>query len=123
MKDNRQARRRPRPVDPLEPRQLDAEHFLVQEKERALRLVLGRRRDPASDCEVGQKYFDLVRSHIDWVPLAVEPDEAFNPVDIDLLGPDAVVFKANLVSYAGKESGRIGGGHRNVLGSRFRPRF
>jgi hypothetical protein len=33
--------------------------------------------------------------------LAVEPDEAFNPVDVRVLGPDAVVFKANLVSDAG----------------------
>jgi hypothetical protein len=32
--------------------------------------------------------------------LAVEPDEAFNPIDVGALGRDAVVFKA-LVSDAG----------------------
>jgi len=52
---DRESLRRFRLVDPLEPRQLDTENLLVQKKERALRLVLRRRGDRASDREVGQK--------------------------------------------------------------------
>jgi len=55
--------------------------------------------------------------------LAVEPDEAFNPVDVRVLGPDAVVFKSNLVSDAGEKSRGTWERCRNVLGSHFRPCF
>jgi hypothetical protein len=51
----------------------------------------------------------------------VEPDEASNPVDVCVLGPNAVVFKANLVSDTGEKSRGIGKGRRSVLESHFRP--
>ena len=42
-----------------------------------------------------QERFDFRRSELDGMPLAVESDEASNPVDVCLLRADAVVPKAN----------------------------
>ena len=38
----------------------------------------------------------------------MEPDEASNPVDVCVLGPDAVVLKANLVSDTVRSRGESG---------------
>ena len=52
------------------------------------------------DRQVRQERLDLRRPERLRVALAVEKDEAFNPVDIRLLGPDAVVPEADLVADA-----------------------
>jgi hypothetical protein len=62
-------------------------------------------------------------AQINGMALVAESDEAFNPVDVRVLSPDAVVFKANLVSDTGEKSRGIGECCRTVLGSHFRPRF
>jgi hypothetical protein len=64
-------------------------------------LVLRQRGNPTSDRELNQDCFDRCRSQIGGLALAVEPDEAFNPIDVGVRRPDAVSFKANPVSDAG----------------------
>jgi hypothetical protein len=54
--------------------------------------------------------------------LAVEQDEAFNPIDEGVLCPDGVVFRTN-ASETGRRRGNLGEGHRNVLGVVLGPIF
>ena len=102
---HRQAARRPRRLDVVEPGQLDLKHLAVKEQQRALGLVLGRCRHPPSHRQMGQKLADLGRPHVPRVALAKMPDKSFNPIQIGLLGTQAVVQKpdaaANLLQQAG----------------------
>ena len=52
-------------------------------------------------------------AQINGVALAVEPDEAFNPVDVGVLGPDA--FVRRILSWTGTEVDGNRECHRNVL--------
>ena len=54
--------------------------------------------------------------------LAVGADEAFNLIDVGMLGPDAVAFKGECLG-RGLEAEEIRGLHCNVLQSGFRPHF
>ena len=90
----------------IEPRQFDGEHFLVQEKERALGLVLRAGGDVSHCGQMGEKRLDLAGAHLGRVALAVKMDEASNPVQIGLLGPQAVVFQADLEAYALEQGNR-----------------
>lgn len=105
---NRQSRRCFRLVDAIEPRQFDAEDLLVQEQDGTLCLVLRRCGDSANNREVGQKRLDLRRPQLDRVALAVKPDEAFNPIDIRLLGANAVMLEADLVPETIEQSAGVG---------------
>ena len=64
-----------------------------------------------------------MRSQIGGVALAVEPDEAFNPIDVSVLRPGMPQRLRRILSRRGLEGGEFGKGHCNVLESRFRPRF
>ena len=59
-------------------------------------------------------------AQINRVALAVEPDEALNPADVGVLGPDA---QANVVSDVGRKLTGIGGVSSQCFGSPFRPHF
>jgi hypothetical protein len=48
------------------------------------------------DREMAEKCLDLAGSHLARVPLVVDEHEAPDPLDILLLGPYAVVARANL---------------------------
>jgi hypothetical protein len=86
-------------LDAVQPGQLVAEHLLVQKKQRTLCLILRRRRDVVNDGKIGQEKLDLGGAHRRWVSLAVETDEASNPIDVRLLGADAVMAKADSIAY------------------------
>ena len=58
-------------------------------------------------------------AQIDRVALVVKSDEAFNPVDVGVLSPDAFVRRT--LSWTGTEVDGNRECHRNVLGSPFRP--
>lgn len=109
--DHRQALRRPGALDVFEPRQLDVEHLLVEEEQRALRLVLRRSGNVPRDRKMGQERFDFGRTGRRRVALVVEPDEASNPVDVRLLSAEAVVLQPNLVPHAGEQARRVGAVH------------
>ena len=93
-------------LDVVEPRQLDAQHVLAHERQRALGLILRRRRHPLLHRQVRQECLDLGRRHRVGVPLAMEKGEAFNPIKVGLLGAQAVVFEADAVADAIEEPGR-----------------
>jgi hypothetical protein len=78
------------------------------EEDRAFGEVLGGSRDFPIDGQVGQEGFEIRRAERFGVPLAVEEDEASNPVKIRLLGPETVMPEPNLVADAIEELGRLG---------------
>ena len=67
---------------------------------RTLGEILGCRRHLVLDRQIRQKGLDFRRAEGLRVALAVENNEAFNPVDVRLLGADAVVAEANLAANA-----------------------
>ncbi len=66
----------------------------VQEQERRQRLVLRRGTDVVGDCKVSEKGVDLGLGHLGGVAQVVEVDEAAHPEAVRLLGPLAVVARA-----------------------------
>ena len=112
---DRQVRRRLCRLNAFQPGKLDRQDFPVQEQQRAARLVLRGRSDMARDREIGQKSLDFRRAHRRRMALAVKMDVASNPVDIRLLGPDAVMLQpdplANLIDETCRMRDRI---HRSA---------
>jgi hypothetical protein len=47
---------------------------------------------------IGKEALDFRCAHRRRMPLAVEANEAFNPIDVRLLGADAVVAKADTIA-------------------------
>lgn len=66
--------------------------------ERVQRLILCARRDIALDCEMSEKFRHLAFTHFTRMSLIVKANEPDDPVDVALLGPDAVVANANGLS-------------------------
>ena len=93
-------------LDAVEPRQFNAQDVLVHEQQRALGLVLRGRCYMLLDRQMRKECLDLRRGHRVRVPLAMEKDEAFNPVDVGLFGAQAVMFEANAIANAIEEAGR-----------------
>lgn len=77
--------------DVAQPRQVDIQYSPIKKQQCTLGLVLGRRRHPAHHGQMRQKRLDLGRAHVPRVPLAVEQDEPTYPIDVRILGTDAVV--------------------------------
>src|SRR5206468_7698961 len=101
-------------LDALEPRQFDAENFLVEEQDSALGLILGRGRHVVGDCQIRQECFDFERAEFRRVALVVKDDKSSNPLDIGLFCAKAVMLEANAIADARKETRRlrcIGGVH------------
>ncbi len=61
----------------------------------------------AVDRQVRQKRLDLGRTQRVRVALAVKDDEAFNEVDVGLLGANAVVLDPDLVPNAVEQGGSM----------------
>ena len=80
------------PLDVVEPGQVHAEDLPIQEKQRRLRLILCGRGDFPVDRKVREKRLDFRRAELRRMPLVVEENEAFNPVDVGLFRADAVVL-------------------------------
>ena len=61
----------------------------------AKRLILSGSSHIALHGQVGQELLNLLFTHLLGVPLVMEQNVAPNPVDVGLLGADAVVFEAD----------------------------
>ena len=101
----RQPLRAPGPDDVLQPRQLDLEHFLVQEKQRRQRLVLRRCRHVSIDRKVGQERFQFRPAQVPRVAHAIPVHVPADPVDVLLLGPIAVVKGPQYVAHLPEQGG------------------
>jgi hypothetical protein len=87
----RQPDRRLAPLDAVEPRQLDTRHLLAYEEQRTTGLILRRHGRPPDDRERGEEGLGLSSPQVGGVTLALEKDEASNPVAIRLFGAHAAV--------------------------------
>ena len=98
-----QAPRRLRPHDAIEPCKINRENLAIAEEQRALRLVLRRRRHIEIDGEVREKPLDVTGTEANGMATAVETDIPSNPVDVGLLGAEAVVLEADALADAREE--------------------
>jgi hypothetical protein len=79
----------------VQPRQFDLEHFSIQKQDRVQGLVLSRSGYAASNRKIAQKRRQLRGTHFAWMSFAMKEDEASHPVQISLLGTNAVMADAN----------------------------
>src|SRR3990172_3262632 len=70
---------------------MDERSLPIQKQQRRLRLILRRGAHPPHHGQVRQELLHFRRRHLPGMPLAVKEDEAFNPLNVLLLGTDAVV--------------------------------
>jgi len=114
LEDRRYLRRRQdhgQPFRPSRPHRVDAaqvdlEHLLVQKQERRERLILRAGRDAIIDGQVSEKLLDLGGAPVTRVPLAVEEDEACDPLDVAGLGAQGVVADAQDLAHLVEQAGR-----------------
>jgi hypothetical protein len=62
--------------------------------------ALGRCRDVLFDRQMSEEGFDFALAHLERMPLAMEHDETLDPLEISVLGADAVVQHPNHQSNA-----------------------
>ena len=111
-----QAYRHLRAPNAIEQRQFARQHLAVKEQQRALRLVLRRSGDLRVDSQVSEERFEVRTRQIRRMAIAMKADEVFDPVDIRLLGAEAVVLEADPVADL-VEQPRSGGVLMHGLGS------
>ena len=87
------------PLDLLEPTDLVLEHFLVEEKQCAERLVLSRSRNVHVSREVREELRYFLFRHFSGMTFAMEKYKALNPINVSLLGATAVMFDANDIAH------------------------
>jgi hypothetical protein len=84
--------------DVSEPSQFLHQHVTVQEEEGMERLVLCRSASVSVHGKGCEKLFDFYFTHLTRVLLVMKEDEAFDPVDVGLLGLVTIVPKAKHVT-------------------------
>src|SRR5690348_8268614 len=94
-KDDRQLRRSTHPLDAHE-LEFALKHVLVEEKQSAKSLVLGRGSDIAVDGEVAEEGGNFFFTHLVGMTSVVEEDETADPINVGLLGSYAVAFNAQM---------------------------
>jgi len=71
-----------------------AQHLFVQEQQGAARLILSRRSSAARTRKMTQQNLHLDRTAFPRIPKPAQMDKASGPVDIRVLGPQAIVLAA-----------------------------
>jgi len=101
-----QARRPLRAHQAVEPGEVLSQHLLVEKQQRRQRLILRPAGDVAYRGKIIEKRRQLRLPHVARVPLAVEVDEALDPVHVGLFGPAAVVLAPDRLVHQGQQPGR-----------------
>ncbi len=98
-------------INAIEPGQLNSEHFPVEKQNRAQCLIVGRRRHFAVCGEMRQKRLYFTGAHVARVPhgtaVARPADEEANPIDVHLLGAEAIVHVPNALAQLVQNSGGL----------------
>jgi hypothetical protein len=95
------------PADLRQPWQLLVDHFLVQEQQRAQGLAVRGGRHLALRGQHGQERLDLRLRHLPRMPHAVKADEMAHPVNVGLLGAQAVVQITEPLPQLPKDAGHL----------------
>ena len=101
---NRQPRRTRRPLHAVEPRKLAPQHLAVEKQNRGQRLVLRRRSDLAVRGKMIEKRRHFRFAEHLGMALAIEEDEAPDPVHVGLLRAPTVVPNPNRLMHALEQS-------------------
>ena len=96
----------------VKPRQLDAQHLLVQKQNRTLGLILRRRRHIARARQVAQKPFHMTSGQGSRVLLAKINDVTFNPINLGLPGAQRVMLDPDAVTHLIQQTARAWGRSR-----------
>ncbi len=118
----RQDRRNPAPAgrtpDVVHPRQLHGQHLAVQKEKGAECLVVCGRRDLALGGEHREEGLNFRHAHVARMAQTMPPDEEAHPIQVDLLGGEAIVQIARTLSYLVHEAqgleGRPTGFYTNI---------
>ena len=123
--DRWNARLAGRPIDAIEPRKIDGQDLAVQKQNRAQGLVVGRGRHMALGSQHGQESLDAFcvdvarMPHLPAVVVTRPANEKSHPIQIHLLGREAIVHVANplahLVQQAGGQQRRGAGFHGSFI--------
>jgi hypothetical protein len=104
--------------DVVEPLDVAFEDVPVEEADRRQRLVLGRGAGVAVHGQGGEEGFDFALAHVGGMTLAVEDDEAADPVHVGLLGAQRVVTGTHGFADAVEQTWALAGDgrkHRSAL--------
>lgn len=112
-----------RVADLLQPGQIMAQHLGVEEQQSRQGLAVSRWRHRAVIGQVRQKGFHLRPAHLGRMPQPMKADEGLHPVDVGLLGAQAVMHQAQpfaqLVKYPyGPQWWQVDGGPRSQIFAR-----
>jgi hypothetical protein len=88
------------PFQIIQPAEVAFQPLPRPEDKGAHSLALGRGRNLALHRQVGENGAHVWRTQGGWMSLAMEADEALDPVDVGLFGADAVGFEAELLADA-----------------------
>ncbi len=97
--------------------ELSLEDVAVEKEERAEGLILSGGGDGTIDGEMAQEGSDFAFTHHVRMAFAMEEDEAANPIEVSLLGAQAVVLHAQMPAdtveefWTGRSCERSGGDH------------
>jgi hypothetical protein len=83
-------------LDPGNVFELSIENLLVEKKKGAEGLILSGCSDAAFDGKMAQEQGNLGFAHLLRMPFAVEEDEASDPINVSLLGAEAVMPGAQM---------------------------
>jgi hypothetical protein len=95
---------------------LDLEHISIKEEQCGERLILGGGRNVPVNGQMREKGVDLGGAHLQRVTFVVEEDEALDPIDVGVLGADAVVTNAAGLADPVEQLGRARRGVGRVHG-------
>ena len=92
----------------LDPCQRLSQDDLVEEEQGAEGLVLGGGGQVLLDRQMGQEGDDFGLGHLEGMPLAMEQDESLRPVDVGVLGADAVMQSPGGLADLVQQLGHVG---------------
>ena len=79
------------PLDAVQPGQRGVQHLSIEEQQRAQRLVVRGRRDAPLGGQHREEGLDMLGAHVARMLHAVPTDEEPDPVNVQLLGTEAIV--------------------------------
>ncbi len=87
-----------RALDFFQPTDFILQHFLVKKEQCAQRLILGGSSHVEIAREVSEKFRDFLLCHFRRMPFVVVNNEPLNPIDVSLLGANAIMLASNDVA-------------------------
>jgi hypothetical protein len=86
-------------LNAFDPRLVLFQYFAIKEEDGVQRLILRGRGDIAADGEVAEEGAQVIGAQLAGMALAMEEDVTANPLQIGLLGSDAVVLDTDDVAH------------------------